>query len=98
MARHQPTLTFITESIPEFTVDVHKRFELEASGGVPPYRFVARPGTLPRGLRFNTKGKLSGAAQKEGNHTLFVELKDTAGSTLTQAFNLQVLPAPTQAS
>jgi hypothetical protein len=98
MARHQSTLTFITESIPDFTVGVHKHFELEASGGVPPYRFEARPGTLPRGLRFNTRGKLSGAAKKEGNYTLFVELKDTAGSTLTQAFNVQVLPAPTQAS
>lgn len=36
-------------------------FQLQASGGTPPYRFSLRSGTLPQGLALNTKtGLVSG--------------------------------------
>jgi hypothetical protein len=96
MARSQSTLTFITESIADFTVGIPQHFDLEASGGTPPYRFEIGQGTLPRGLRLNKKGRISGTARREGTTTAFIKLTDKAHSSLTQAFNVQVLAAPAQ--
>lgn len=84
-------LTFITESIPDFTVGVAGQVALEVSGGAPPYLFAITQGTLPRGLTLSKKGKLSGTARRVADTTVFIKVKDSASATLTQAFPVRVV-------
>jgi len=86
----QSTLTFITESLPAFTVGEPYDFDLEAVGGTPPYTFQLTQGALPDGIGLSPGGKISGTATQAGDVTAFVYLTDAAGSHLTQAFDCQV--------
>ena len=86
----QSTLTFITESLPGFHVGVPANFQIEASGGIPPYGFAITQGTLPKSLSLNKKGKISGLASRVADTTVFVKLTDKAGASLTQAFAVRV--------
>lgn len=83
-------LTIITESIPDFTVGVAKQFDIQASGGTPPYLFTITQGALPAGLTLGRRGRLSGVARRRADKTVFVMVKDAAGATLTQAFPIRV--------
>jgi hypothetical protein len=84
------TLTFITESIPQFTVGVFQEFTLEPSGGSPPYTFAIIQGSLPQGLNLDSGGTMSGTPTTAGTYTPFFKLTDSAGSHLTQAMEVQV--------
>jgi putative Ig domain-containing protein len=86
MAPTQSSLTFITESLPDFPVGVPKQVVLEVSGGTPPYRFEITQGTLPRALRLSIRGRISGVARREADTTVFIKVTDKAGASLTQAF------------
>lgn len=84
-------LTFITESIPDFTVGVAQQFSLQVSGGTPPYHFTITQGTLPRGLTLGPRGRLSGTARRVADTTVFIKLTDSANGSLTQAFPVRVV-------
>jgi len=88
-----PNLTFITESLPDFTVGVAKQFNIQASGGTPPYLFTITQGTLPAGLTLGRRGKLSGVARRPADRTVFVRVNDAGGASLTQAFAIRVTAA-----
>ena len=92
------TLTFITESIPQFTVGVFQDFALEASGGAPPYSFAITQGTLPPGLNLNSGGTISGTPTTAGTFTPFFKLTDSAGDHLTQAMEMTVEEGETNTS
>jgi hypothetical protein len=83
-------LTFITESLPDFTVGVLSSVILEVSGGTPPYKFKITQGNLPQGLVLSKAGKISGKPTKKADTTVFVKVKDNAGGGLTQAFAVRV--------
>lgn len=84
-------LTFITESIPDFTRGVAGEFTLEVSGGARPYRFTITQGTLPRDLTLGRRGKLSGLARRLADTTVHILVTDGAGDSLTQAFPVRVV-------
>ena len=90
MAVYQSTLTYITESLPAFTVGVPYNFDLEASGGTPPYDFALTQGALPDGINVNSAGKISGTPTEAGDRTAFIKLSDAQSDHLTQAFDCQV--------
>jgi hypothetical protein len=85
------TLTFLTESLPGFTVGRLKKFRIQAVGGTKPYSFGISQGTLPAGLALNYQGTLWGKPTQSGDTTIFVKLIDFVGAHLTQAFDLQVM-------
>lgn len=87
----QSTLTFITESLPDFTVGIPQQVDIEASGGTRPYRFEITQGTLPRGLKLSIRGRLSGVARREADTTVFIKVTDKVGASLTQAFPVRVV-------
>jgi hypothetical protein len=89
------TLTFITESIPQFTVGVFQEFALEASGGTPPYTFEATQGNLPQGLNLDADGTISGTGETPGTSTVFFKLTDSAADHLTQAMEVTVAAGET---
>ena len=83
-------LTFISESIPDFTVGVAGHFDFVVSGGTPPYSFTITQGTLPRGLTLSKTGTLSGTARRPADTTVFIKVTDHLHATLTQAFPVRV--------
>jgi len=86
----QSTLTFVTESLPDFHRGVAANFQIEASGGTPPYKFEITQGTLPKALTLSLKGKISGVPRRVADTTVFVKLTDKVHATLTQAFAVRV--------
>lgn len=84
-------LTFITESIPDFTVGVAGQFDLQVSGGTRPYVFSITQGTLPRGLTLGKRGRLSGTGKRPADTTVFIKVTDHANAHLTQAFPVRVV-------
>jgi hypothetical protein len=90
MTTKQSTLTFITESLPGFQVGVPASVQIEASGGTPSYSFQITQGMLPKNLRLNETGMITGVPEGAGDTTVFVKVTDNAGATLTQAFDVQV--------
>lgn len=90
-------LDFLTESLPSFTVGVPQKFSIEVDGGTTPYTFQITSGSLPSGLSLSRDGTISGTVEAEmPNTTIFVTVTDAAvpPATLTQAFDVQVIPAP----
>ena len=86
-------LTFITESLPAFYVDVPASFEIEVWGGTAPYTFQITSGSLPPGMSMNSSGVISGTPTQTGyDWTIFVKVTDANGCHLTQAFAVYVEP------
>jgi hypothetical protein len=71
-------------------VGVAANFQIEASGGVPPYSFVITQGTLPKTMSMDKKGKITGVPRRVADTTVFVKLSDKARASLTQAFAVRV--------
>jgi hypothetical protein len=87
----QCALTFITESLPDFTLGVPVNFQLEVCCGAAPYKFKLVQGALPKGLHLNQNGKMTGKPTEEADTTIFVQLTDSAKCSLTQAFQVRVV-------
>jgi hypothetical protein len=86
------TLTFLTESLPDFHLDQPTNFQIEGIGGNPPYHFQITDGMLPAGLHLNSNGKITGKPTGPlSDTTIFVLLTDSAGCHLTQAFAVRVV-------
>jgi len=86
------TLTFITESIHDFTQNVPANFQIEAAGGTPPYTFEITQGAMPAGLSLSQTGLITGTPTQEADTTVFVKLSDAADDSVTQAFAVRVAP------
>lgn len=86
------TLTFITESLPDFTQNTPANFQIEAAGGTPPYAFQITQGALPAGMSLSPTGLITGTPALPADTTIFVKLSDAAGDDLTQAFAVRVEP------
>lgn len=86
------TLTFVTESLPEFTQGVPANFQIQAVGGTPPYEFEITQGAMPAGLQLHLTGAITGTPTAVADTTVFVKLTDAANDNVTQAFAVRVMP------
>jgi hypothetical protein len=67
---------------------------LSARGGVAPYAYSQTSGALPSGIALSSSGRLQGSASSNatGSFIFGVTADDSSGCTVTQSFQLQVLP------
>ncbi len=85
------TLTFLTESLPDFHLGQFTNFKIQAIGGTPPYTFQITSGSLPPFLFLLPNGRIIGLPIVVADTTIFVKLTDSMGCTLTQAFAVRVV-------
>lgn len=85
------TLTFLTESLPDFHLGQFANFKIQAIGGTPPYTFQITSGALPPFLFLLPNGRIIGLPIVVADTTIFVKLTDSMGCTLTQAFAVRVV-------
>lgn len=70
-------LTILTFTLPDAAKDQPYRFALEAKGGIPPYRWRFKSGTLPDGLEFITSGVIQGSPTSRQTFLFTVEVNDS---------------------
>jgi formylglycine-generating enzyme required for sulfatase activity len=81
---------------PSNMVGVELLWQLEAKGGVPPYKFALAPGSsLPPGMylsTYNPPGRIVGKARTEGSYPIKITATDSLGQSAEQDFTLNILP------
>jgi len=88
------TLTFLTESVPDFTRGHPVQFAFEGVSGTEPYAFSVASGTLPAGLMLNKHGKLTGTPTQVIDTSVMIKLKDAANCSINQTFPIRVVAPP----
>jgi uncharacterized protein YjbI with pentapeptide repeats len=88
----------VTASVPEASQGVPYSDQLQATGGLAPYRWK-KSGTYPKGLRLTSAGLLSGAIGSRvaaGTYSIGVSVSDTAKPTDTASatLSLEVVGTP----
>jgi hypothetical protein len=87
-------LVITTSTLETATVGTYYQAILEATGGLPPYRWGMAPRALPAGLSFNEEtGLISGTPEVVSNATLTVGVSDTLGTRASAVLDLIILPA-----
>lgn len=81
---------------PSAMAGVDLLWQLEAKGGLPPYKFALAPGsTLPAGMylsNYNPAGRVVGKSKAEGSHSVKIILTDSLALSAEQEFTLRILP------
>lgn len=87
-------LAFVRPADPLDVATVGARYlrGLRVEGGRKPYRFRRVLGPLPQGVELDPEGLLVGTPQTAGRFEWVAEVRDEAGSTVTQAYVLTVRP------
>jgi Putative Ig domain len=74
-------LAISTSSLPAGNLDHSYSVQLQAIGGVAPYRWTIVSGILPSGLNLSSTGLLSGTPTLSGDFNLTIQVTDSALST-----------------
>ena len=74
-----PTVTVSPATIPNAVPTVAYSQQLTASGGVGPYAFQLRTGSLPTGITLSGTGLISGTTTEVGAHTFSIRAIDAHG-------------------
>ena len=80
----------VTGSPPSGVAGQSYRYDFQAGGGQPPYRFMVASGTLPTGLNLAPWGTLSGTPQQLGNFNFAVGAVDANGCWGQQLVTLSI--------
>jgi hypothetical protein len=88
------TLTFLTESLPDFTRGHPAQFTFQGVSGTEAYTFAVASGTLPAGLMLNQHGKLTGTPTQVIDTSVMIKLKDAANCSINQTFAIRVVAPP----
>ncbi len=92
-----PAQSLVVSTFPQLskgTVGAPYLFSMSATGGTPPYTWSVTSGTNPpRGLTFDSSGKITGTIASTvaiGSHYFTVQVTDSASATATAQINLPV--------
>ena len=75
----QPEAPTISGDPPDGSTTIAYTFTFTAAGGLAPYKFTVKSGTLPAGLTLSTAGVLSGTPTTAGNSEFTVRVTDANG-------------------
>jgi len=89
-----PPLTIRTESLPGAAQGLPYTLQLEAGGGVAPYKWNIDFGGLPVGMTLSETGLISGRAASVGSAVFVVRVQDALGTSSTKQFFITTLPPP----
>ena len=87
------TVTITTASpLPEGTKGTYYKVKLAASGGIVPYKWSLKSGSLPHGITLSSTGKLSGVPTVSGTFVFTVQVKDSSSpkQKVTKTFRLKI--------
>ncbi len=90
-----PALLTLTTPAPAFGVaSVAYSYQLNATGGKPPYTWAVTSGSLPPGLHLASTGAISGTPTAAGSWTFGIIVRDasTPANSLTSALTIQIYP------
>jgi hypothetical protein len=90
-----PALLTLTTPAPAFGMaSVAYSYQLNATGGKPPYTWALTSGSLPPGLHLASTGAISGTPTAAGSWTFGIIVRDasTPANSLTSALTLQIYP------
>jgi hypothetical protein len=80
-------------NLPRALLQAGYSFQFTAIGGAPPYTWTAtNPSNLPPGVSVTSSGQLAGTPTTAGTYTFSVMATDTASSSITNSYTLQVTP------
>jgi large repetitive protein len=79
-----PRLAIATARLTGATVGRRYAATLKTQGGVSPVRWRIARGALPRGLRFDATGKITGTARAVGRRSVTIQATDALGATATK--------------
>jgi Putative Ig domain len=86
-----PTLSITSQSLPTAAPRQQYDATLEATGGVPPYRWEVTSGSLPEGLDLGTEtGVISGIPSATGQFEFVVTVSDSAEPPHTATRNFAI--------
>ena len=88
-------LLTLTTPAPAFGVaSVAYSYQLNATGGTPPYTWAVTSGSLPPGLHLASTGAISGIPTAAGSWTFGIVVRDasTPANSLTSALTIQIYP------
>ena len=77
-----PPLSVVTSVLPLATENSIFSVQLEAAGGVAPYKWSVRSGSLPAGVTLSPAGVLSGTPQQVGTFSIVVSVQDSSTTVL----------------
>ena len=89
-----PPLTVTTTSLPGGTMGTAYNQTLAASGGTGGYTWSTTAGALPANLTLAASGGISGSPTATGTANFTVQVKDSSGTTATQALSFTIAPPP----
>ncbi len=73
------SLNLITNTLPTMTIGQYYSYQLQASGGTPPYNFSVNSGNLPSGLYLSTSGLIYGTPQFTSSSGFAIRISDSYG-------------------
>ena len=86
-----PTITSLPVLLPGFVGEPYGPFSFDATGGTPPYTWQAVTAP-PAFLDVSPSGAVTGVPEIVGDHSLTVELRDSAGLTTSKTFVVPIAP------
>ena len=89
-----PPLSVTTSSLPTAVVGTAYSQTLAANGGTGGYTWSTTAGSLPAGLTLSPAGAITGTPTTTGTANFTVQVKDSSGTTATQALTIAVAPPP----
>lgn len=86
-----PPLTITSGSLLNgATRGVDVSYQLTANGGVAPYSWTLASGSIAPGMVLNANGLITGAPSRSGVFTFTIAVRDSRGTTASQAFSMDV--------
>ena len=72
------------------------RFQFEAAGGAPGYKWQIIKGSLPEGLTMSEDGRIDGFCKEMGEYAFTIQVTDAAGNTAVKDTKIAVKERPSK--